>query len=351
MLPGQAYGVIVYSKHAHARVKSIDVSRALRAAGVRLVVTGKEVAANGIGSLPPLFMPEDAGGPKGVRTMRPLLVADEVRHVGDRVAFCVADTLDQARDGADLIEVEYDPMAGVFDLAAAAEAGAPKVWDSTSSNVCFTLRMGDAGAAQRAFAGAAHRVRVRLSNNRVMASSMEPRGAIGNYNPADDSFVLYTSTQNPHRVRETLAQSVFRIPETRIRVVAPDVGGGFGMKGDTYPEEAVVLLASKLLGRPVKWIASRTDAFVLDSAGRDQVVDAEMALDARGPHPRAFVSARCTIWAPISLARQWCRWCFLSSSFRMCTACRRSISRPRRSSPIRRRPRPIAARAAGSGIM
>src|SRR5262249_25272158 len=148
-----------------------------------------------------------------------------------------------------------------IDLPSAVRAGAPRVWDAVPNNICFTLRMGDAAACAKAFAGASHRVRLRLVNNRVTASSMEPRGAIGEYHPAGDSFVLYSSTQNPHRVRETLAQSVFQIPESKLRVISPDVGGGFGMKGDTYPEEGIVLLASQLTGRPVKWIPNRSDAF------------------------------------------------------------------------------------------
>ena len=281
-LPLQAHGVVVYSNHARARIKSIDSSRALRSPGMLGVLTGDDVARRGLGGLPPLFMPEDAGGPKAFRTMRPLLAQSEVRHVGDRVAFCIAETLEQARDAAELIEVDYEPLPGVIDLQGAVVSGAPSVWDAVPTNVCFTLRMGDAAAAEKAFAAAAHRVRLPLVNNRVTAGSMEPRAAIGQYDPADASFVLYSSTQNPHRVRETLAQSVFRIPESKLRVIGPDVGGGFGMKGDTYPEEGLVLLASQSVERPVKWNASRSDAFILDNAGRDQVVDAEMALDPEG---------------------------------------------------------------------
>jgi carbon-monoxide dehydrogenase large subunit len=222
------------------------------------------------------------GGPKGHRTTRPILAEQIVRHVGDRVAFCVAETLAQARHAAELIDIEYEDLPNVTNLATAAATDAPAVWDAAPGNVCFTLRMGDAVQANKAFAGAAHRVRLSLANNRVTATSMEPRGAIGSYDPGEDSYTLYSSTQNPHRVRETLAHSVFRIPESRLRVVGPDVGGGFGMKGDTYPEEAIVLAAVKAAGRPVKWIASRSDAFILDNAARDQVVEAEMALDPKG---------------------------------------------------------------------
>jgi carbon-monoxide dehydrogenase large subunit len=281
-LPLQAHGVVVYSSHAHARIKSIDTARAARSPGVLGVLTGHDIARHGLGGLPPLFMPEDTGGPSAYRTIRPLLVQHEVRHVGDRVAFCVAETLAQARDAAELIEIDYEPLPSIVDLSAAVAEGAPVVWDAVPNNVCFALKMGDAAATEKAFAAASHNVRLRLVNNRVTAAPLEPRGAIGQHNSADESYVLYSSTQNPHRVRETLAKFVFHLPESSFRVIGPDVGGGFGMKGDTYPEECVVLLASRLTGRPVKWIPSRNDAFILDSAGRDQVVDAEMALDSEG---------------------------------------------------------------------
>jgi aerobic carbon-monoxide dehydrogenase large subunit len=281
-LPSVAHGVLVYSNHAHARIKSIDATQAQCAPGVLAVLTGKDIAAQKLGGLPPLFMPEDTGGPKGFRTMRPLLADRIVRHVGDRVAFCVAETFTQARDAAELIKIDYEVLPSVISLADAVAESATPVWDAASNNVCFTLRMGDPPETERAFVIAAHRVRLGLINNRVTASPMEPRGAIGLYNAVDESFTLYSSTQNPHRVRETLAQSIFHIPESKLRVIGPDVGGGFGMKGDTYPEEGVVLAASRLVGRPVKWIASRSDAFVLDNAGRDHWIEAEIALDKDG---------------------------------------------------------------------
>jgi aerobic carbon-monoxide dehydrogenase large subunit len=281
-LPGQAHGVLVYSSHAHARIRSVDTSRARCCPGVICILTGEDVARRGLGALAPLFMPEDSGGPKAYRTSRPILAHDEVRHVGDRIAFCVAETAAQAREAADLVAVDYEPLPCVTELTAATAPDAPRVWQPVANNICFTLRMGDAAATARAFADAFHRVELTLVNNRVTACSMEPRGAIGVHDAGDDSFMLYSSTQNPHRIRETLAQSVFGIPEAKLRVVGPDVGGGFGMKGDTYPEEALVLLASQVVGRPVKWIASRSEAFVLDSDGRDQRVHAEMVLDRDG---------------------------------------------------------------------
>jgi carbon-monoxide dehydrogenase large subunit len=281
-LPAQAHGVLVYSSHAHARIRSVNISRAQQCPGILCILTGEDVSRRGLGGLSPLFMPEDVGGPKAYRTSRPILAHYEVRHVGDRIAFCVAETAAQAREAADLVAIDYEPLPCVTALAAATAPDAPRVWQPVADNICFTLQMGDAAATARAFADSFHRVELTLVNSRVTACSMEPRGAIGHYDSGDDSFVLYSSTQNPHRIRETLAQSVFRIPEANLRVVGPDVGGGFGMKGDTYPEEALVLLASQVVGRPVKWIASRSDAFVLDSDGRDQRVHAEMGLDRDG---------------------------------------------------------------------
>ena len=281
-LPGMVHGVLIYSNRANARIKSIDTTHVLGAPGVLAVLTGKDIAAQGLGGLPPLFMPQDTGGPKGYRTSRPILVEHAVRHVGDRVAFCVAETVAQARYAAELIDIDYEDLPSVTGLVAAVAAGAPTVWDGAPGNICFTLRMGDAVRTNDALASAAHRVKLSLINQRVTASPMETRGAIGCYSHGDDSFTLYSSTQNPHRIRETLAQSVLRIPEAKLRVVGPDVGGGFGMKGDTYPEEGIVLAAARAVGRPVKWIASRSEAFILDSAGRDQVIEAEMALDREG---------------------------------------------------------------------
>jgi aerobic carbon-monoxide dehydrogenase large subunit len=272
----------VLSPHAHARVLRVDASRALTAPGVICVLTGADVLRDRLGGLPPNAMPEDMGGPKGYRTFRPLLVTDTVRHVGDRVAFVVAETAAAARDAADLVDVDYDPLPAVVDVDDAARDGAPKIWPDWTGNVCFTLTMGNQAATDAAFAGARHVVAVSLLNNRLAANAMEPRGALGHYDPSDESYELSTSTQNPHGVRSMLAQAVFHLPETKLRVIAHDVGGGFGMKGDTYPEEALVLWASRRCGRPVKWIQTRSEALLNDDQGRDQIVRGEMALDADG---------------------------------------------------------------------
>jgi aerobic carbon-monoxide dehydrogenase large subunit len=281
-LPRQVHGALVLSPHAHARVRGVDASRALAAPGAICALTGADAARDQLGGLPPNAMPEDMGGPKGYRTLRPLLVTDTVRHVGDRVAFVVAETAAAARDAAALVAVDYEPLPAVVTVDDAAGEGAPKIWPDWTGNVCFTLAMGSKEATDAAFAGARHVVDVTLVNNRLAANALEPRGAIGHHDPSDESYTLYTSTQNPHGVRSMLAQAVFRLPETKLRVIAHDVGGGFGMKGDTYPEEALVLWASRRCGRPVKWIQTRSEALLNDDQGRDQVVRGEMALDAGG---------------------------------------------------------------------
>jgi carbon-monoxide dehydrogenase large subunit len=281
-LPRQAHGALVLSPHAHARITGIDTSAARAAPGVLDVLTGADMIAEKIGGLMPMFMPEDMGGPKGMRTPRMLLATDKVRHVGDRVAFVVAETPEQARDAAELVEVSYEVLPSVIAVEDAVKDGAPRVWEEWTSNVGFQLMFGDKAATEQAFAGAKHVVSLRLENNRLAANPMENRGAIGEYHAADDSYTLYTSTQNPHGTRGHLAGHVFHKPETQFRVVARDVGGGFGMKGDTYPEEGLVLWAARRCGRPVKWISSRSEAMLLDNHGRDQVVTGKMALDENG---------------------------------------------------------------------
>ena len=280
-LPRMLHGAVVMSPHAHARIKGIDVSAAMTLAGVHLVLTGADAKKESLGGIPPLFMPEDMGGPKGYRTFRPLLEPAKARYVGDRIAFVVADTPELARIAAEKVEIDWEPLPAAVNVEDAAKEGAPKVWDDNAmGNLAFPLMMGNKEATEAAFAKARHTVSLRLYNNRISANAMEPRAAIGDF--ANDSFTLYTSSQNPHGVRSILAGAVFRIAEIRLRVIAPDVGGGFGMKGDIYPEDGLVLWASRRLGRPVKWVATRTESLLGDNHGRDQLISAEMALDENG---------------------------------------------------------------------
>jgi len=280
-LPHMLHGAVVMSPHAHARILGINIQQAIESPGVELVLTGKDAKADGLGGIPPLFMPEDMGGPKGYRTFRPLLEPAKVRYVGDRVAFVVARTPEEARIAAERVEVDYEPLPAAVSVEDAAREGAPKVWDDNAAgNLAFPLMMGNKEATEAAFAKAKHTASVRLYNNRISANAMEPRAAIGDF--SDDSFTLYTSSQNPHGARSVLAGAIFKIPETRLRVISPDVGGGFGMKGDTYPEDGLVLWASRKLGRPVKWVATRTESLLGDNHGRDQLITAEIALDENG---------------------------------------------------------------------
>lgn len=280
--PHMCHAAVIYSPHAHADILSIDSTAALQSPGVIAVLTGADVIDDGLGGLPPYVMLSDLGGPEGYRTLRPILCADRVRCVGDRVAVVVAETIDQARDAADLVQIEYAPRPFVIQADEAARDGAPAIWDDCANNTCLVFPMGDREATQRAFENAAHVVQVDVRNNRLTACSMEPRVVIGRYDAADDRYTLYSSNQNPHGARTCLAKSVLHVPESSIRVISPDVGGGFGMKADAYPEDAIVVWASRRLNRPVKWVGTRSEAMMGDNHARDQVASAELALDSEG---------------------------------------------------------------------
>jgi aerobic carbon-monoxide dehydrogenase large subunit len=281
-LPGQCYGVSVLSPHAHARINRIDVSKAKAAPGVLCVLTGADALAEKLGSFTAHLMPEDVGAPKGHRTFQPMLNSEKVRFVGDRVAFVVAETLTQARDAAELVEIEYELLPAVVDLEDAAKEGAAKVWeDCPQGNVGFRLMFGNKEATDAAFAGAKHVVKLRVENNRLSPVAMEPRVAIGDYNAAEDYYTLYTASQNPHGMRMEMSH-LFHVAENRIRVVSPDVGGGFGLKGGAFPDDALVLWASRRIRRPVKWVATRSESMLTDHCGRETVYYGELALDEHG---------------------------------------------------------------------
>ncbi|HWL06266.1 MAG TPA: xanthine dehydrogenase family protein molybdopterin-binding subunit [Xanthobacteraceae bacterium] len=281
-LPRMAHGVPVLSPHAHARIRRIDISAAQAAPGVLCVLTGADAVADHLGAFTSHLMPEDVGAPKGHRTFQPVLVADRVRVVGDRVAYVVAETQAQARDAADLVEVDYEPLPAVVDVEDAAKADAPKLWDDNpNGNVAFQLMFGNKETTDAAFARAKHVVKLRVANNRISPNAMEPRVAIGDYSAGDDSYTLYTGSQNPHGVRMEMSH-IFHCSEAQIRVISPDVGGGFGLKGGAFPDDALVLWASKKLGRPVKWLATRSESILTDHHGREMVHYGELALDENG---------------------------------------------------------------------
>jgi carbon-monoxide dehydrogenase large subunit len=278
--PGALHGVALRSPHAHARILSIDTAAAAGMPGVRAVLTADDLHRDGIGPLPcvakvatvdPLIIP-----------VRPALAAGAVRHVGDALAFVVADTAAQARDAAEAILVDYDPLPAVTDGAAALAPGAPQLWPEAPGNLCFRFRKGDAAAVEAAFARAAAIVELDLVNNRVTAAPMEPRTAIGRHDATDGSFLLEVSGQAVHGIRDQLADSVFRLPRGKVQVAAPDVGGGFGAKNFLFPEYVLLLYAARRLGRPVRWVSDRTEDFLSTAQGRDNRTRARLALDAEG---------------------------------------------------------------------
>jgi carbon-monoxide dehydrogenase large subunit len=300
VLPRMAFGCVLRSPHANARIREIDTSRAEAAPGVLTVLAGVDWQESGWGDLPVPGGLRRRGGAPAYRHPFPALARDCVRWVGDYVAFVVAESREQAADAAELIAVEYEPLPATVSSEAALAADAPRVWEDAADNVCFVHEVGNRTAVEAAFARADRIVRRRFVVNRVTAAAMEPRGAIGEYNPTDGRYTIYTTLQRTHAYRADLAQ-IIKVPESRIRVVAGDIGGSFGMKSAIYNEVALVLLASKRLSRPVKWTSTRSEAFLSDAQARDHVTEAELALDRDGN----FLAFRtCTIAAVGAYAQQ-----------------------------------------------
>ena len=273
-----ACGYVLRSPHAHARIRGIDTAAALRAPGVLLVLTGADIREDGLGELECRFFPPQWA----YRPTHPVLVSDRVRHVGDRVAFVVAETLNQAKDAAELIDVDYEVLPAVSDPEEALADGAVRVWDDAANNLSFTIEKGDRAAVDAAFAGAAHVTKLQMRYPRASANPIEPRGTIGVFDRYNSRYTLHAASQAPFRPRDMLAAYVLHIPESDLRVVVPDIGGGFGMKGTVYPEDVLVVWAAGKLDRPVKWTADRSESFSSDMHGRDLRATAEMALDKDG---------------------------------------------------------------------
>ena len=281
-VPGQAHAVFVRSQVANAVIRRVDATAARALPGVLAILTGADARADGLGAIPPAASFPGRGGTPLASAPIPPLAVDRVRYVGEAVAIAVAETPAQAADAAAAVVVELDPLPAASDVAAALAPGAPAIWPDAPGNVAFDWADSDAAAVEAAFAGAAHVARVRLHDTRLAPAAMEPRAAIGRWDPADGRYTLIASTQGVAVVRRLLAEGVFRIPVQQLRVVTPDVGGGFGMKVQAYAEYAALLFAARRVGRPVKWRATRVESFLADTAGRDGRLEAELALDASG---------------------------------------------------------------------
>ncbi|WP_204113979.1 xanthine dehydrogenase family protein molybdopterin-binding subunit [Shimia biformata] len=277
---GQAYVHFLRSDVAHAKINGIDTSAAEAMPGVVRIFTGADF--EGVGGMPCGWGVTDRHGEPMQEPPHPILAQGKVRHVGDPIAAVIADTYEQARDAAEAIEVDLDDLPAVVDMKAALADGATKVHDDLTSNLCYDWVLGetDDAAVQAAFDSAAHVTTLELVNQRLVANPMEPRVAVGDYNRGTDEHTLYTTSQNPHVIRLLMCAFVLGLPEHKVRVVAPDVGGGFGTKIFHYAEEAFVTFAAKAINRPVKWTASRSEAFMSDAQGRDHVTRIELALDA-----------------------------------------------------------------------
>jgi len=297
--PGQAYAWILRSPHAHAKIRKIDASRAQKADGVVAIFTGKDMQADGVGGLPCGWQVHNKDGSPMAEPAHPVIAHDEVRHVGDQVAVVVAETREQARAAAELLRVDYQELPAVLDMAAALKGG-PAVHADVANNLCYDWEIGDKAQIDAAFAKAAHVASIDIVNNRLIPNAMEPRAAMGDFDPATGEHTLYTTSQNPHVIRMLMGAFVLHIPEHKLRVYAPDVGGGFGSKIYHYAEEAIVTWAAAKLRRPVKWTAERSESFISDCHGRDHVSHAELALDKEGKFLALRIATKANMGAYLS---------------------------------------------------
>ncbi len=279
-LHGQAYAYILRSPHAHAKINAIDASAAAESDGVVAVFTAADLSA--VGGIPCGWQVHSKDGSPMLEPKHPVLAEGKARHLGDPVAVVIAESREQARDAAERIEVDYDVLDAVVDMRQAVSADSPMVHDDIGSNVCYDWSLGDAEAVEQAFSSAAHVAKLDLVNNRLIANAIEPRCAIGDFDQASGQHTLHTTSQNPHVIRLLMGAFVLGLPEHKLRVHAPDVGGGFGSKIFHYAEEIIVTWAAAQLNRPVKWTADRSESFISDAHGRDHVTTVELALDEKG---------------------------------------------------------------------
>ncbi len=298
VLPRQSYAWIVRSPHAHATIRAIDTKAAAAAPGVLAILTGDDF--KGFGGLPCGWLITGKGGVPMKEPRFPVVAEGKVRYAGEAVAVVVAETRDQARAASELVNVDYQELPAVIDTAKAADPGAPQLFDDVPNNMCFDWELGDKAAVDDAFATAAKVAKLDLVNQRLVANAMEPRAALCDYDAGTEEHTLYTTNQNPHVIRLLVAAFVLQMPETKLRVIAPDVGGGFGSKIPPYAEEVIVTVAARKVGRPVKWTADRSESFLTDRQGRDHVSHAEMAMDKDGKFLALRISTVANLGAYLS---------------------------------------------------
>ena len=329
-LPHQAYATFLRSPHAHATIRGIDTASAAKAPGVLAVYTAADL--KGVNGLPCGWLITGTDGKPMNEPPHPVLASGKVRYVGDPVAVVVAESITQAKDAAEMIEVDYDVLPAVVNPVDALKAGAPQIHAEAPGNKCYTWALGDKAAVDAAFAKAAHVTKIDIVNNRLIPNAIEPRAANAAYNAADDAYTLYVTSQNPHVERLLMTAFVLGLPEHKVRVIAPDVGGGFGSKIYLYPEETALVWAAKHVRRPIKWVAERSESFLADAHGRDHVTHAELALDkdgkflalkvqttaAMGAYLSTFASCIPTILYATLLAGQYTTpaiWCEVTAAF------------------------------------
>ncbi len=330
VMPRQTYAYFLRSPHAHATIRSIDVQKAKGSPGVVGVFTGADLT--GVNGLPCGWLITGTDGKPMNEPPHPVLAQGKVRYVGDGVVLVIAETLDQAKDAAEQIVVDYDVLPAVVNPVDALAQGAPQLHEQAPRNKCYTWALGDKAAVDAAFANAAHVTKLDIVNNRLVPNAIEPRAALASYNRAEDAYTLYVASQNPHVERLLMTAFVLGLPEHKVRVIAPDVGGGFGSKIFLYPEETAIVFASKRINRPIKWTAERSESFLSDAHGRDHVTHAELALDANGKflalrvqttanmgaYLSTFASCIPTILYATLLAGQYTTpviWCEVTASF------------------------------------
>ncbi|MEK9662322.1 MAG: xanthine dehydrogenase family protein molybdopterin-binding subunit, partial [Alphaproteobacteria bacterium] len=301
-VPNVAYMAVVRSPHAAARIARIDTSAAESMPGVVAVLTGADAEADGLGTLTCNVKRLQADGSPMVEPPHAVLESHEVHHVGRAVAIVIADSLAEAQDGAEAVEVDYDTLPVVSQTGQSLREGAARVWDSVPANESFVFKRGDSEAVDKAFDLAAHTVALDYVIRRVAVNTLEPRAAIGFYDAFDEKYTLYAGVQSPHRLRGELATNILRVPEGRVRVISPDMGGGFGMRGTPFVEHALVLWAAKRTGRAVRWTATRSEAIATDYHARDNVGRSELALDENGKFLALRIRTECSLGGYLSLS-------------------------------------------------